>query len=477
MKRPLAPESLAPDARIFAAAGLATAMLTVALVVLAGGEGGRLEPGGLLPYFRAHHTRYVASASVALAWMVVAIPFLAGLRELLAAQRRALGTAALLLAALAWNAALSRVLAVIGWIGGIAGLLTLAVYQRPCSRSCSSWLSRPGAAGSVCSSSGGSGVRKARIAHLLVAFLALGSVSVAAAAYPEKPLRLVVPFAPGGGADALARAVAQGMARSLGQPVLVESRPGGDATLAGAFVAHAAPDGYTLLFASNTGLSGAPFLHKDIGYDPVRDFTPVSMLGFFPYFLVANKDFAPRTLRELVDYARAHPGGVNYASGNAMGIVATAQLAAAEKLDMVHVPYKGEAPAIPDLVTNRVQFIFTTGFIIPYVKEGKVRAIAAMLDERSTALPGVPTVVESGFPALAIRGWAAIVAPAGLARDVQARLNRAVRESLEMEGTKAALATQGFPGKASTPQELADFIRAQLASWRSAVQAAGLEPE
>lgn len=311
----------------------------------------------------------------------------------------------------------------------------------------------------------------------LLAWAVLGAAGVAGAAFPDKPLRLVVPFAPGGGADALARAVAQGMARSLGQPVVVESKPGGDATLAGALVAHAPADGYTLLFASNTGFSGAPFLHKEIGYDPVRDFTPISMLGFFPYFLVANKAFPPRTLRELVDYARSHPGSVNYASGNAMGIIATAQLAGAEKLDMVHVPYKGEAPALPDLLSDRVQIIFTTGFIIPYVKDGKVRAIAAMLDERSEALPDVPTVVEAGFPALAVRGWAAIVAPAGLPREVQARLNRAVREALEMESTKAALATQGFPGKASTPEELGAFIRAQLDSWRAAVEAAGIKPE
>jgi tripartite-type tricarboxylate transporter receptor subunit TctC len=320
-------------------------------------------------------------------------------------------------------------------------------------------------------------IARYRLVEVLVAFAAWSGACGAHGAFPEKPLRLVVPFAPGGGADAIARAMAQGLSRSLGQPVLVEPKPGADATLAGAHVAHAPPDGYTLLFASNTGFSGAPFLHKDIGYDPVRDFTPISMLGFFPYFLVTSREFPPRTLRELVEYARSHPGQVSYASGNAMGIIATAQLAAAAKLDMVHVPYKGEAPALPDLLGNRVQFILTTGFIIPHVKEGKVRAIAAMLDQRSEALPDVPTVVEGGFPALGMRGWAAIVAPAGLPQDIQARLNAAVRESLEMESTRAALASQGFPGRASTPQELGQFIRTQLDSWRAAVRAAGLRPE
>src|SRR5689334_9130252 len=220
---------------------------------------------------------------------------------------------------------------------------------------------------------------------LAVVFMTVTALTAttALADWPEKPIRFVVPFAAGGGADALARAVAEGMSKVLGQPVLVDNKPGGDATIGGVFVAKAPADGYTLLFASNTGLSGAPYLHKSVGYDPVRDFTPISMLGMFPYFIVVNNDFPAKTLRELVEYVRANPGKVNYASGNAMGIIATAQLAVAEKLEMVHVPYKGEAPALPDLLSNRVQMTFNTGFIVPQVKDGRVRAVAAMLDERS----------------------------------------------------------------------------------------------
>jgi tripartite-type tricarboxylate transporter receptor subunit TctC len=224
-------------------------------------------------------------------------------------------------------------------------------------------------------------------------------------------------------------------------------------------------------------MSGAPYLHKDIGYDPVRDFTPISMIGMFPYFLTVNNEFPAKNLRELVAYVRANPGKVNYASGNAMGIIATAQLAAAEKLEMVHVPYKGEAPAMPDLLSNRVQMIFNTGYIVPHVKEGRVRAIVAMLDERNDALPDVPTVAESGYPSLAIRGWAAVTGPAGLPRDIQMKLSNAVNESLRMESTKKLLALQGFPGKGSTPQELGEFIKAQLQSWGSAVKAAGIKPD
>jgi len=312
--------------------------------------------------------------------------------------------------------------------------------------------------------------------NLMLAVLALLATS-AHAEYPDKPIRFIVPFAAGGGADSLARAVASGMSIVLKQPVVVESKPGGDAVIGTQFVANAAPDGYTILFGSNTGMSGAPALHKNVQYDPVRDFTPISMIGMFPYFLVVNKELPVRTLQELVDYARRHPGQLNYASGNAMGIVATGQLIAVQKIDMVHVPYKGEAPAMPDLLENRVQMIFTTGFIIPHVKDGRVRAIVAVNDERNEALPDVPTVNEAGFPGLSMRGWAAVFGPAGMPRDVVAKLSMAVNEALKMQSVKDQLAVQGFPGKGSTPAELGEITRFQLQSWGKAVKAAGIQPD
>ena len=313
---------------------------------------------------------------------------------------------------------------------------------------------------------------------LAISLFAVAALAGAARAeYPDRPIHFVVPFAPGGGADALARAVGLGMSKVLKQPVLIDNKPGGDATIAGEYVARAAPDGYTILFASNTGMSGAPALHKDISYDPVKDFTPVSMLGMFPYFLVVNKDLPVKSMRDLVEYARANPGKLNYASGNAMGIIATGQLAATEKLQMTHVPYKGEAPAMPDLLSNRVQMIFTTGFIVPHVLDGRVRAVAAALDERNDALPDVPTVAEAGFQYIQIRGWASVCGPAGMPRDVTAKLSAAVNEALGMPEVKAQLALQGFPGKGSTPAELSEFIKAQLQSWATAAKAAGIQPE
>ena len=315
-----------------------------------------------------------------------------------------------------------------------------------------------------------------RWSRILLATL-LAFAASARAEYPDKPIRFIVPFAPGGGADSLARAVASGMSIVLKQTVVVETKPGGDAMIGTAFVATAPPDGYTILFGSNTGMSGAPYLHKNVSYDPVKDFTPVSLMGTFPYFLVVSNDLPVKSMRELVDYARAHPGKLSYASGNAMGIIATGQLVAQEKLDMVHVPYKGEAPAMPDLFSNRVQMIFNTGFAIPHVKAGRVRAIAAVNDERNDALPDVPTVAESGFAYLSLRGWAGIFGPPGMPPGITQKLSNAVNESLKMQMVKDQLAVQGFPGKGSTPAELGAITKMQLESWGRAVKAAGIQPD
>lgn len=315
-------------------------------------------------------------------------------------------------------------------------------------------------------------MRRPFLAVLILAALA----APVRADFPDKPIRIVVPFAAGGGADALARAVGEGMSQALKVPVLVDNKPGGDATIGGVFVARAPADGYTLIFASNTGFSGAPYLHKEMPYDPVRDFTPISTLGVFAYFVSVNRDFPAKTMRELVEYARQNPGKVNYATGNAMGIIATGQLAAANRLDMTHVPYKGEAPAMPDLLSNRVQVIFTTGFIVPHVKDGRVRALAAVNDERIGALPDVPTIAEAGFPEIALRGWAGIAGPAGMAPETAAKLSHAVNEALRMPTVQAQLAQQGFIGKGSSPAEMAAVIRDQLRSWGAAAKAAGIKP-
>ena len=299
----------------------------------------------------------------------------------------------------------------------------------------------------------------------------------AATGFPDRTIRLIVPFAPAGGADATARIIAEQLGRALGQAVVVENKPGADSTIGADYVAKSAPDGYTLLFGTNTAMSGAPALRKNLPYDPVRDFTHISLIGRFSYFLVTSNDFGPRTLKDLVAYARAHPGKVNYATGNAMGIVATAQLMTSEKIDMVHVPYKGEAPALVDLMTDRVQVMFTTGYIIPHVKDNKVRAIATVLDERGSALPEVPTVAESGYPQISIRAWAGLFGPAHMPRDVTQRLSKELTAVMQLPGVREQLAVQGFAGQGSTPEELAEITREQVQLWGRAVREAGIKPE
>ena len=310
----------------------------------------------------------------------------------------------------------------------------------------------------------------------MLATLLLALAAGDALAFPDKPIRIVVPFAAGGGADSLARAVGDGMSKHLNTPVLIENKPGGDATIGGTYVAKSAPDGYTLLFASNTGFSGAPYLMKEMPYDPVRDFTPISTFGVFAYFVSVNRDLPVKTMQELIEYARQNPGKVNYATGNAMGIIATGQLASTHRLEMTHVPYKGEAPAMPDLLSNRVQMIFTTGFIVPHVKDGRVRALAAVNDERIGALPDVPTIAEAGFPEIAVRGWAGLAGPAGLPPEVANKLSAAVNAALRMPTVQAQLAQHGFIGTGSTPAEMAQVVRDQLRLWGQAVKAAGIKP-
>ena len=312
---------------------------------------------------------------------------------------------------------------------------------------------------------------------VLLGLFLMAVVAPAGAEFPDKPIRIVVPFAAGGGADAVARLIAEPMSKRLRQPVLVENKPGGDSTIGSASVAKSPPDGYTLLFGTNTGMSGAPVLHRNIGYDPVKDFAPVSRVGYFAFFIVVNPQVPAQNLRQLIDYARANPGKIAYASGNAMGIVGNAVIASAEKLDMIHVPYKGEAAAMPDLLANRVQTLFATGFIVPHVREGRVRAVAAVLDARSAALPDVPTLAEAGFPQLQIRGWAGLFAPAGAPAEIIARLSSAANEALLLPAVQEQLAQQGFIGKGSTPEELAAYTKAQLDLWAAAVKTAGLQPD
>ena len=300
----------------------------------------------------------------------------------------------------------------------------------------------------------------------------------AQAQYPTKPVRIVLQFPAGGLADTVIRVLANPMSQSLGQPVVVDNRPGADGAIAGEAVKNAPPDGYTLFFATNSALSATPVLRKKPPYDPVADFTPLSFIGRFPFFVFVHPSLPANSLQELLAQARAHPGKLNYGSGNTTAILATAQLASLAKVEMVHVPYKGDAPLMVDLVAGRLHFsIASTAPGANLAKDGKLKVLATLLARRSHLFPDAPTMAEAGFPQYSVVPWGAMVGPAGMPRDIVERVNRETNAALANAQVKEALDKFGFELQGSSPDELGKFIRDQLAAWQKAVREAGIQPD
>ena len=247
----------------------------------------------------------------------------------------------------------------------------------------------------------------------LLAAIALGLLCASAhAQYPNKPVRLIVPFPPGGAAELGARIFAQPLGQALGQPVVIETKPGADGAIAADAVMKSAPDGYTLFYATNTAFNWVPAVRKDPPYDPVNDFTPVSMIGIFGFFVFSHPSVPAKDMNELIAHIRANPGKLNYGSGNSTAMVSTAQLVQREKLDVVHVPYKGDGPLVIDLVGGRVQFaIMTPGTAAPQVKDGRLRVLATLLQTRNQLLPDAPTMQEQGLSPMSVTPWGGVFGP------------------------------------------------------------------
>jgi len=280
--------------------------------------------------------------------------------------------------------------------------------------------------------------RLLRLAAAL-AVLALAAQG-AAAQYPNKPIRLIVPFPPSGAADLAARVVAGPLAQELGQPIIIDNKGGADGAIAGDALVKSAPDGYTLLFGTNTGMLAAPTLRRVPPYDPIADFTPISLVGRFGFFLFVHSSVPAKNMQELLAYVRANPGKLNYGTGNSTSIIATAQLIQQQKLDMVHVPYKGDAGVTTDLVAGRLDMMFATpGTALPHAKEGRLRVLATLLPARSALIPDAPTMTEAGLTGLTITPWAALFGPAKLPRDVVERLARASQSVLARPEVKEQL--------------------------------------
>ncbi len=301
---------------------------------------------------------------------------------------------------------------------------------------------------------------------------------VTQAQFPTKPIRVIVPFPAGSATDTLSRILANSVSQPLGQPVVVENKAGADGAIAATEVAKSAPDGYTLLMATNSPMSAVPAMKKSPPYDPVADFTPITDIGRYTFFIVVHPEVPAKSLTELIGYARANPGKLNYATGNTSGIVSTAYFASLARIELVHVPYKGEPQALTDLVAGRVQLMFvSSGTSVPLVRDGKLRALVTTLAHRSALLPGVPTIAEAGMPQFSLTSWAGLFGPAMMPRDVVERLNREFVAAMSRAVVQAAMDKQGFALNPSSPEQLAQLVKEQLESYRRILRAAGVEPD
>jgi len=318
------------------------------------------------------------------------------------------------------------------------------------------------------------------LAAALGAMTLLQAAGAAAQAWPAKPIRLMVPFPPGGSTDIVARIVAQKLSERLGQPIVIENRGGAGGTIGTALIARSAPDGYNLAVASTSTHVVAPGYYSKLEYDPVKDFTPVGMMAISPYLLVVNPAVPAKTVAELVALAHKQPGKLNYASA---GVGSTTHLAmemlkSASRTYMLHIPYSGNGPAGTAVIGGQVELLFgSLPSLLPHAKSGRVRALAVGTLKRSPSLPEVPTVAESGYPGFDASLWLAIVAPAGTPQAIVERLNKEINGLIATAETRDAFDKAGTEPLTGTPAELAAMIRDGLPKYAQIIKDAGMKAQ
>jgi tripartite-type tricarboxylate transporter receptor subunit TctC len=313
--------------------------------------------------------------------------------------------------------------------------------------------------------------------RLFAALLALAPHLALAQSYPSRPIKLVVPFAPGSATDSAARVVAQALGERLKQSVIVDNRAGASGIIAAELVAKSAPDGYTLFMTTNTTHSANPSMFKTLPYDPLKDFAPVILLGELPFVLVVNNDLPVKTVNELVAYAKANPGKLSFPYASSTSQVSSETLRVMTGIEAVSIPYKSSPQATTDLMAGRTQFFITDlATSLPHIRAGKMRAIA-VTPRRTKVLPGVPAMDES-LPGFDLISWNGVLAPAGTPADIVTRLNTELKAVLTQPEVREHLEGLGFNiTGTSSPAQFADFLKREIAKWAKWVKEAGIQPE
>lgn len=319
-----------------------------------------------------------------------------------------------------------------------------------------------------------------RRAALLLALAPALAGHARAADYPTKPIRLIVPYAPGGGADAVARVLARHVGDAVGQSIVVENRGGAGSIIGTDMVAKAEPDGYMLLLGQSGPISINPAVYKTLPYDPAKDFAPITMTNSYPYVLVVNAKLGPQTLQEFVALGKAKPGSMNYGTTGvgAANHLVSELLCREAGLKMTHIPYRGTALAVADLVAGQVTMVFSDPVsALPHIQAGTLRALAVTSPQRSPVMPQVPTMTEQGYPKMEAVAWHGIFAPAGTPAAVIDKLNAEIVKALQKPDIKELLSKQAMEPVGSTPQEFAAFLKKDIATWKEVAAAANVSVE
>jgi tripartite-type tricarboxylate transporter receptor subunit TctC len=309
----------------------------------------------------------------------------------------------------------------------------------------------------------------------LACALSLVGISAMAQSFPDKPIYMVVPFAAGGGADIVGRVIAQKVSESIGQQVIIENRSGASGNIGAAHVARSTPDGYTLLFTGPNHTTNIS-LYDNLSYDPIKDFAPISLLTSAPYILDANVSQPIHTIKELIDLARANPGQLSFGSaGNGTaGHLAMELLMSNANIKMTHIPYKGSSPMLNDLIGGRVAVAFDNVLSsLPFIKAGRLRAIATTGAHRSPSLPDIPTIAESGMPGFDVEVWQGVLAPAGTPQPVINLLHDKFVAALKTPEVTARLASMNIEMSGTSPAEFSAFLKADIPKWAKVIKASG----